>query len=242
VSAILFFRFCFYFVFYLSENCFFFIHNFFIRDNSPCRVEKDKEQPPTINVPMLFLLWTSTMMSYQCFQALCAISLVRSHCMLMLSMVLDEDDDDSLLLLYRHHLSLVHNNNCPFLLDSMFMNIEPEDIIPRLLPANRNRTFHLLDNGWCYHHTCFNVCQLQELYHRLNLPLSLAISTKGHKASSEEAFIITVTKLVTGSSNTSLMEVFGVSMDTFISRVFKTTVELLDNKADGVLHGNCLQR
>ncbi len=38
------------------------------------------------------------------------------------------------------------------------------------------------------------------------------------------------------------MEVFGVSMDTFISRVFKTTVELLDNKADGVLHGNCLQR
>jgi hypothetical protein len=47
------------------------------------------------------------MMSYQRFQALCAISLVRSRRMLMLSMVLDEDDDDSLLLLYRRHLSLV---------------------------------------------------------------------------------------------------------------------------------------
>jgi hypothetical protein len=67
------------------------------------------------------------MMSYQCFQALCAISLVRSHRMLILSMVLDKDDDDSLLLLYHRHLSLLHNNNFLFLLDSMFMNIEPED-------------------------------------------------------------------------------------------------------------------
>ncbi len=33
------------------------IHNF---DSSPCCIKKAKEQPPTINVPMLFLLWTST--------------------------------------------------------------------------------------------------------------------------------------------------------------------------------------
>jgi hypothetical protein len=183
-----------------------------------------------------------TMMSYQHFQALCAISLVRSHCMLMLSMVLDEDDDDSLLLLYRRHQSILHNNNFLFVLDSMIMNIEPEDIIPCLLPANLNRTFDLLDNGWCYHHTRFNVVQLHELYHWLNLPVSLASSTKGHKASSEEAFIITITKLATGRSNTSLMEVFGVTADTFISIVFKTTIQLLENKCDGILHGNCLQR
>jgi hypothetical protein len=176
-------------------------------------------------------------MSYQRFQALCAISLVRSHRMLMLSMVLDEDDDDSLLLLYRRHQSILHNNNFLFVLDSMFMSIEPEDIIPRLLPADLKCTFDLLDNGWCYHHTRFNVVQLRELYHRLNLPVSLAISTKGDKASSEEAFIITITKLATGSSNTSLMEVFGVTTDTFISRVFKTTIQLLDNKCDGILHG-----
>ncbi len=51
-----------------------------------------------------------------------------------------------------------------------------------------------------------------------------------------------LTKLATGSTNTSLVEVFGATTDTFISRVYKTTVELLDNKAEGILHGNCLQR
>jgi hypothetical protein len=126
-------------------------------------------------------------------------------------------------------------------LDSMFMNIEPEDRIPRLLQANLNRTFDLLDNGWCYHHTCFNVSQLQELYHHLNLPVTLMISTRGHKASSEEAFIITLTKLATCSTNTSLVEIFGATTETFISRVFIKTVELLDNKAEGILHSNCLQ-
>jgi hypothetical protein len=43
----------------------------------------------------------------------------------MLSMILDEDDDNLLLLLYCHYQSILHNNNL-FLLDSMFMNIEPE--------------------------------------------------------------------------------------------------------------------
>ena len=101
------------------------------------------------------------------------------------------------------------------------MNIEPEDRIPCLVSANLNWTFELLDNGWCYHHTRFNVFQLQELYHRLNLPVSLTILTKGHKASSEEAFIITPTELATTSTSKSLVEVFGATTDTFISRVFK---------------------
>ncbi len=67
------------------------------------------------------------------------------------------------------------------------------------------------------------------------------ISTVGHKASSEEAFLITIMKLATGRTNTSLMEVFGIITDTFISRVYKYTLVVLDNMADGVLHGNCLQ-
>jgi hypothetical protein len=67
--------------------------------------------------------------------------------MLMLSMILDEDDDDLLHLLYCHHLSLVHNNNFFFVLDSMFMNIETEQVIPCLLPANLNHTFDLLNTG-----------------------------------------------------------------------------------------------
>jgi len=172
-----------------------------------------------------------TMMSYQCFQALCATSLIRSRRMLMLCMMLDEDDDDMLLLLYIF-----------FILDSIIMNIEPEDQIPRLLPANLNRTFDLLNNGWCYHHTRFNVSQLRELYLHLDLPVTLNISTRGHKASFEEAFIITLTKLATGSTSTSLVEMFGATTDTFISRVYQNTIALLDNKADGLLHGNSLQR
>jgi hypothetical protein len=79
--------------------------------------------------------------------------------------------------------SVILHNNKFFLLDSMFMNIEPEEAFPCLLPANLNHTFDLLDNGWCYHHTRFNVCQLQELYHHLDLPVSLTISTRQHKAS-----------------------------------------------------------
>jgi hypothetical protein len=77
-----------------------------------------------------------TMMSYQRFQALCAISLVRGHRMLMLSMVLDEDDDDSLLLLYRRHQSILHNNNFLFVLDSLSQKIlflvffQPTSTIP----------------------------------------------------------------------------------------------------------------
>jgi hypothetical protein len=182
------------------------------------------------------------MMSYPRFQALCAISLSRSRRLLMLSMILEEDDDDLLLHLYHHHLFMLRNNNFFFLLDSKFMNIEPEDQIPRLLPANLNRTFDLLNNGWCYHHTRFNVSQLRELYLHLDLPVTLNISTRGHKASFEEAFIITLTKLATGSTSTSLVEMFGATTDTFISRVYQNTIALLDNKADGLLHGNSLQR
>jgi hypothetical protein len=185
-----------------------------------------------------------TMMSYQRFQALCDISLVRSHRMLMLSMVLDandDDDDDLLLLLYHHHLSFLCNNLFFFSLDAEFMNIEPDQVIPRFAPANCNHTLDVLEDGWCYHHTRFTVAQLHELYLCLQLPVTFTISTIGHKASSEEAFIITITKLATGRTNTSLMEVFGVIADTFISKVYKYTLEVLDNKADGILHSNGLQ-
>jgi hypothetical protein len=64
--------------------------------------------------------------------------------MLMLIIILDEDVDNLLLLLYRRHQSNLHNHDFSFLLDSMFMSIELEDVIPRLLPANLNRTFDLL--------------------------------------------------------------------------------------------------
>jgi hypothetical protein len=162
--------------------------------------------------------------------------------MLMLSMLIDDDDDDDdFFLIYRRHLSILCNNLFFFTLDSEFMNIEPDQAIAQFAPANRNHTFDLLEDGWCYHHTSFTIAQLHELYLCLQLPVMFTISTISHKASSEEAFIITVTKLATGRTNTSLMEIFGIVTDTFISRVYIKTIEVLDNKADRVLHGNCLQ-
>jgi hypothetical protein len=61
----------------------------------------------------------------------------------MLSKILDEDDNNLLLLQHRHRKSILHNNNFFFLLASMFMNIEPEEVIPHLFPANLNNTFNL---------------------------------------------------------------------------------------------------
>jgi len=58
------------------------------------------------------------------------------------------------------------------------------------------------------------------------------VSTKGHKASSDKAFIINLTKLATGNTSTSLVEVFGATTDIFILRVFKKTLDLLGNRAD----------
>ncbi len=63
------------------------------------------QQPNTLSSLDIY-----TMMSYQRFQALCAISLSRSRQMLMLSMILEEDDDDLLLHLYRRHLFMLRNN------------------------------------------------------------------------------------------------------------------------------------
>jgi hypothetical protein len=122
------------------------------------------------------------MISYQCFQALCAISLVRSHRMLMLSMLFGDDDDDYdlFLLLYRRHISVLRNNLFFFTLDSELTNIEPDQVIPQFASANRNRTFDFLEDGWCYHHTGFTVAQLRELYLRLQLPVTFTISTNGH--------------------------------------------------------------
>jgi hypothetical protein len=158
-----------------------------------------------------------------------------------LSMVCDEEDDDDLFpILYNHHISILCNNLFFFTLDSEFMNIEPDQVIPQFAPANRNRTFDLLKDGWCYYHICFIVAQICELYLHLQLPVMFTIPTSGHKISSEEAFIITATKLATGRTNTSLLEVFSIVTNTFISRVYKYMLEVINNKADGILHGNCL--
>jgi hypothetical protein len=92
----------------------------------------------------LSALGIHTMMSYQCFQARCAISLVRSGFMLMLRMLFDDDDnnDNFFLLIYRRHLSILRNNLFFFTLDSEFMNIEPDQSLLGL--PQPTATVHLI--------------------------------------------------------------------------------------------------
>ncbi len=103
-------------------------------------------------------------------------------------MLFDDEgnDDDLLLFLYHCHISNLRNKLFFITLDSEFMTIEPDQDIPRFAPANRNRTFDLLEDGRCYHHTRFTVAQLCELYLHLQLPVTFTISTVSHKASSEK--------------------------------------------------------
>jgi hypothetical protein len=116
----------------------------FSYNNSPC-IAKANEPPPNA-------LSALDIHTYQRFQALCANSLVRSRRMPMLSMPFDDDDynnNDIFLLLYRCHLSILRQYLFFFMPDSEFMNIEPNQVIPHFAPANRNRTFDLLEDEWC---------------------------------------------------------------------------------------------
>jgi hypothetical protein len=76
------------------------------------------------------------------------------------------------------------------------MNINEDDIIPRNDLFSINRSLSLLSDSWTYANTHFNIAQLTELYFCLQLPTKITISQWGHKASLEEALIITLTKIV----------------------------------------------
>ncbi len=130
------------------------------------------------------------------------------------------------------------------LLDNLLMEITAGDLIPRLAPVNRHRTFDLLHPGWCYQFTHLRVLQLQELYHLLEFPAVFALTNRGHKASSEEAFIVTLTKLASGHNNVVLADMFGFSGDGMVSLIYHFMIGVLDNKARGLLHhgDGCLRR
>ena len=97
------------------------------------------------------------------------------------------------------------------------MEITPDQVIPPLVPANYHCTFDLLHPGWCYQNTHF--VQLWELYHLLEFPAVFALTNRGHKASSKEAFAVTLTKLATGHNNVVLVDIFGFSGDGMVSLI-----------------------
>jgi hypothetical protein len=146
---------------------------------------------------------------------------VAEH-MFMLCIMLELDHDEDFMM-----IMLMHVHHCfhivEFLssLDNLLMEISPDQVIPCLVPANRNRTFDLLHPGWCYEKTRFRVAQLRELYHLLEFPVMFVLSDKRHYASSEEAFILTLTKVATGASNVELADCFGFSGDGMVSLIYR---------------------
>ncbi len=84
--------------------------------------------------------------------------------------------------------------------------------------------------------THFCVVQLQELYHSLEFPVVFALMNRGHYASSEKAFIVTLTELAADVSNVELADTFGFAGDGMVSLIYRFMIGILNNKARGLLH------
>ena len=177
-----------------------------------------------------------------------SISFVQNLQMLLLTTILLPSNDEevdffedeiflSILTLYCNAVT-----HCLFIadLEAAVMIVTVDQQIPRLAPVNRNRTFDLLDPRWCYENTRFTVVQLWQLYYALNFQPLFQLGDRKY-ASSEESFIITVTKLATGKTNVALEESFGMNFQK-ISKIYRYTIGLLDQKCNGILWGNSLLR
>jgi hypothetical protein len=72
-------------------------------------------------------------------------------------------------------------------------------------------------------------------FFRLQLPATFTMSQQGHKASLEEVFIISLTKIGSCKTNVYLTEVFSATTDTFVGRDYCFfLVEVLSNKIDRI--------
>ena len=99
----------------------------------------------------------------------------------------------------------------------------------------------MLDVRWCYQYTRFAIVQLSTLHAVLNLP---PVFHRAHRycCSSEEGLIVTLAKLATGFTNVKLCDEFGERDDRHISAIYSDTIDALDDRSNGVCHGNCLGR
>ncbi len=117
---------------------------------------------------------------------LCTMQLKVAEQLFMLSIMIEFiDDNDFMMMMLMHVHHCLHAVEFLSSLDNLLMEITLDQVIPRLVPANRNRTFDLLHPGRCYEKTQFRVAQLQELYHLLEFPVMLIFSERRRYASSE---------------------------------------------------------
>jgi hypothetical protein len=108
---------------------------------------------------------------------LCILQLKVAEQLFAFFVMLEFDDDEELMM-----MMLIHVHHCLnvvrflSLLDNLLMEITPDQVIPRLVLANRNRTFDLFHPGWSYEKTWFCVAQLREMYHLLESPVMFFLS------------------------------------------------------------------
>ena len=165
---------------------------------------------------------------------------------LLLAVVLINEDgnlpDDPMFVIALAHYSTARRRR-EFLgeLDLIFNTVTLDQRVPRPNPVNRNRTFDQLNPRWCYAHTRFRIDHLRRLYHALDLE-PIFLMTGRRRVSSEEAFILALVKLATGQTNVDLRDVFGEPSDERIGYIFRHTIHVLDEKCNGILYGNSIER
>jgi len=82
---------------------------------------------------------------------LCALQLKVAKQLFAFCVMLELDDDKEFLMLMMMHVHhCMHVMESFSSLDNHLMEITPDQVIPRLVPVNRNCTFDQLHPGWCY--------------------------------------------------------------------------------------------
>jgi hypothetical protein len=103
-----------------------------------------------------------TISKIQQLWALCAKQLKVADQLFMLSIILELDGNEEFLMLMMMHVHhCMHNVKFLSSLDNLLMEITSDQVIPCLVPVNRNCTFDLLHPGSCYEKTHFRVAQLR---------------------------------------------------------------------------------
>ncbi len=169
----------------------------------------------------------------------------HAHQLLLASVTLDlhEDEDDTIFLMcLLNYYSKTQLVRVVLTIDFFYMTIFPEQRVPRPLRIPANRIFASLDPSWCYRYTRFTNHQLQLLYELLNPPPRFIIRNGKCHCSSEEAFIITLVKFATESTNLGLQDLFGERNDQRISNIYNHTIRWLDSKAQGLFQQPCLEQ
>jgi hypothetical protein len=128
-------------------------------------------------------------------------------------------------------------------LDNLHKEIPPEEMAPQLHPTPKLLYFRSTAPMWVLLEDMVLGSAVEELDHLLQFPVEFIVSHNGSKSSLVEVFILTLMKLAKGYTNMDLAEHLCYSNDVIAGYIGHLMMNLLINKANGLLHGGaaCLQ-